>query len=599
VAVVGVDPVDQIAEGLIGHKDAIIVGHNIAYDLLVIGRMYPKLMPLIFDAYNENRVACTIVREKLLLIANGRYWRLKANGFTLSALSARYGVNKEGEDPWRLRYSELEGIPYNDWPEAAQSYATNDVRSTRTVYNGQVKKGMDIDYFYPDEYHQSRAAFALHLIGAAGVRTDPKAIAEFEASERAEFEKDKRILIAKGLVWGAKNSRSFNKARELMASVMEAKGVTPKKTKTGQISLDEESCEKSGNSLLMAFQRYGSRNSLLTRIQSLKLGVEQPINPFFDSLIETGRTSCRKGRPGAPTNGYQIQNMRRIPGERECFIPAPGNVFIACDYDTMELRTLAQCCLWAVGNSKLGEAIKAGLDPHLALAAELLGMEYQEALTIYNTPNLSEPRRDEVKLARQGCKIANFGYPGGMGASAFRDYARGYGMELTTEQAETLKENWLLTWSEMEGYFGWINTFHWRQEARGEHIKSLTDVEHFLSKRRRASVTYTVACNGFFQGLAADAAKAAAYQLTQAVEIGEIGPAWKIWNFIHDEFILEGPEHDCDRVAKLVAKTMVDAAQPWVPDIPISATPCAMRRWSKKAEPVYGASGELIPWEGK
>jgi len=35
-----------------------------------------------------------------------------------------------------------------------------------------------------------------------------------------------------------------------------------------------------------------------------------------------------------------------------------------------------------------------------------------------------------------------------------------------------------------------------------------------------------------------------------------------------------------------------------VPDVPIKASPALMRRWRKKAKPVY-RNGVLIPWEDR
>lgn len=609
VLVIGVDRVRDFLKSILCSGE-LIVGHNVAYDLLVFARQYPDLMPHIFQAYIDDHIADTIVREKLRRIADGTFWRRRGSGWSLSTLAGRYGKTKDSNDPWRLRYSELWGVPFSQWPLEAQQYAVGDVIATRQVYLRQAvpenKKSEEIKETWlnedkkdwsvsPDEYRQTRAAWMLHIIGANGVHTDLEQIQHFEKCERDLYEQDKAKLQAVGLV-RPDGSRDMKLARERMEQVIQQKGGVIARTEKGAVSLDEEACLNSGDALLQAYQRYGSRKNLLTRIQALYRGVDQPINPSFDSLMETGRTSCRKAGGGI-INGYQLQNMRRVQGERECFRPRSGNVFLACDYSTIELRTLAQCCLWAVGGSELAEVLKAGGDPHLALGAETLNMDFAEARNVYR--DLNHPLRASVKNARQVCKVANFGFPGGMSSSTFCAYARGYGIELSEVESRLLQERWFNRWREMAFYFKWIReAWPWKSATRKGRQVQVTTIRQFVSQRVRANITYTTACNSFFQGLAADLGKAAGFALVMECELGEL-QGWKVWNFVHDEYILEGPENDAHRAAEVVQRIMVDEAQKWIPDIPVQAEPALMRRWSKKAEPVYDDNGKLIPWEDR
>jgi hypothetical protein len=103
-------------------------------------------------------------------------------------------------------------------------------------------------------------------------------------------------------------------------------------------------------------------------------------------------------------------------------------VFVSVDYDFLELRTLAQACLDLVGGSELAKAIRAGEDPHLSMAAEILGIPYSEALARKKDP--------AIKDARQLAKAANFGLPGGMGPDNFRAFAWAtYRVRLSARQA--------------------------------------------------------------------------------------------------------------------------------------------------------------------
>ena len=72
--------------------------------------------------------------------------------------------------------------------------------------------------------------------------------------------------------------------------------------------------------------------------------------------------------------------------------------------------------------------------------------------------------------------------------------------------------------------------------------------------------------------------------------------------FVHDEFVCEGPEARLHEAAYELARLMREGANLYLPDVPIPAAklkPSGMRRWSKKAVPLFDASGRLIPWAPK
>jgi DNA polymerase I-like protein with 3'-5' exonuclease and polymerase domains len=67
--------------------------------------------------------------------------------------------------------------------------------------------------------------------------------------------------------------------------------------------------------------------------------------------------------------------------------------------------------------------------------------------------------------------------------------------------------------------------------------------------------------------------------------------------FIHDEIIAEVPEDRTHEAGAELARIMCDAMQVVVPDVKITASPAAMRRWYKDATTVYDLNGRLVPWE--
>jgi DNA polymerase-1 len=334
--------------------------------------------------------------------------------------------------------------------------------------------------------------------------------------------------------------------------------------------------------VLSAYARYGSIGTLRSRAERLRYGTTTPLQPRYDVLKETGRTSCTQG-DGPATWGFQIQNVHREPGLRECFVPRPGYVLCSCDWSSAEMHTVAQVCRWMGLPSRLADALNAGQDPHLVLAAAILGWSYERAL--------AEKKSPEVKRARQMAKAGNFGFPGGMGAAAFQEYAAAtYGVVLNGPEVALLKDRWFGRYPEFREYFAHVNAF----------VESGQPVEHFRSRRFRGGATYCATCNTFFQGLAADMAKDAAFNLAAGTYLGAGDLAGsRVVAFIHDEFLVEVPERTAHEAAKAVQLVMEEAGRAWCPDVPVRAEPALMRAWSKAAEPVYDGEGRLVPWEDR
>jgi DNA polymerase I-like protein with 3'-5' exonuclease and polymerase domains len=142
----------------------------------------------------------------------------------------------------------------------------------------------------------------------------------------------------------------------------------------------------------------------------------------------------------------------------------------------------------------------------------------------------------------------------------------------------------------MRRYFDYIGKL---VEMPGAKITQLR------SGRIRGDVGYTDGCNTLFQGLGADAAKSALFDVCRACYADPRSPLWdcRPVNFVHDEIIAEAPEHRAAEAAEELSRIMVATARRWLPDVRITAEPVLARRWSKNAESVRDASGRLIPWD--
>lgn len=565
-----------------------IVGCNIAFDCSVIVAQFPDLAPAVFAAYDADRITDVAIRQKLIDLADGSLGWGSVDGkrtrfrYSLDELTRRhFGVSLDKASPWRTRYAELRHLPISSWPAEAIDYSRADADATAAVWRAQEGRTLELR----DQYRQARADFWIRLMSAWGMTTSAEHVDAFERQARANYARLAAALVAAGLkrpdrtvkrragplevVEGARDTKAA-KAR-LIAAYLRA-GLPIPTTAGGDVCLDEDACNKSGDPVLRDYGAFGSASKVLTAdVPLVRGGTTQPIHAHFEVLLETGDIGC-----SAPN----LVNLPTRPGVRECFVPRPGFVFLAVDYSAIQLRTWAQACLYLLGFSRMAEVLNAGEDPHCMVAADILGTTYADAFA----------RKDEVYYERQCGKVANFGFPGGMGpARLVHAAANQYNVEITEDFAAKLKAIWRRKWPEADPYLEHVR----QRTAYGE-----AQIEQFGSGRLRGGLGYCDTANGLFSALSYDAIKAAGWLVSKACYLDAASPLYgaRIVNVIHDELLLEVPEalgHEC---AEETARLMIAGATPWIPDVPPKTEAVLMRRWSKKAKALRDGAGRLVPW---
>ena len=573
-------------------KETCFVGANIAYDFGVLGAAYPELLPLIFTAYKKGRVTDVMLRQQLFDIAYGRVFagdKLKI--YSLASLSelildekmtGKAGSVRKG-DPWRLRYSELDGITVDDWPEAAISYAKQDALTTWRIWNEQEQ---GVSEFLRDDAFQTYAAFCLNLISATGMRTDAKAV----DACRADFERQKSDLLpaleAQGLIVnGVKKQKP---AQERIRAACEKRGIEPPLTASGKISTDKTACLIARDPVMLDRTKYITAEKMLsTYVPVLEAGISGPISTRFD-MAATGRTTSRA--PSKPLIGGNLQNAPRKGGIRETFRPRLGKVFLAADFSGAELHTLAQVCLLRLGHTKLGEALNRGDDPHARLGATLIDIDYGEMLKRLRAKNKTAKA---AKKARQDAKAANFGFPGGMGVGTFiQNQIKQAEVFWDFADAKALRNAWMETFPEMPEYF------EYNQQILGAGGEVVIEIPY--SRRLRKVGTFPAACNTPFQALAADGAKAALCEVSRRCYSEPESSLYgaRLVNFVHDEVILEIDDRPeiYQPAAQEFEEVMQAEFNKFTPDFPTGTDAVLMRVWSKNAEPVFDENGLLVPW---
>lgn len=498
---------------------------------------------------------------------------------------------------------------------------------------------------------------------------NPEASADAQAVAADRF----ALLERAGLAFRTFH-RDTKAAARRMHEACEAAGIPTPRTESYDptrhgafecVALDRDACNSIDDATLQDYSELSHLAKMIAAdLPVLRSGATAPIHTHFEELLETGRTGSSKpnvqnrarGEKCHACHGDALLRKTCQPcmgtgaelGDRECFVPRPGNVIVDSDYSLGELHTLSQHCLWTLGFSKMAEVLKAGRDPHTAIACTILGVSYEEGAKL---KKVKDPVFDN---ARNASKAVNFGKPGGLGVKTMRAYAvKSYGVDKPEDEWLKILQDWDATWTEMPAFFEWINALPKRkgeatiQRGNVAKVQQLYSLVQPWSGRLRAGATYCSACNSTYQGLLSDVAKRAGWYLfkacylspailhssaekyapSDAVKRASVGQErvtrWRDFrgeftratqleiarcaeslhgagarpgNFIHDQFLVEVAEAQGDSAARAVGSLMNLAGAEILPDVPVKCEPILARRWSKRAEEVK-ASGVLVPWE--
>lgn len=604
------------------HGHDLIVGHNVSYDLAVIAAQWPHLLPFIFEKLDRDEITCTQIRDQLIMISRGEFRAAMVGDefvkvqYSLSDCMHRHFGRHLQKDGWRLFYRAFDEVPdIAAWPQRALDfqtawrngripdwaqeaierediedkdvqamlasdldepvrYALEDVNADLALYESQEAQFTPV---LKDQFRQTRAHFALHLASCWGLYTDLDAVDALAKDLDAEFEALKFELQQEGII-RANGTADTAKAKAVMVAACEEEDLTVIATKGGDVSMSAEACERfDEDSVIGRYSQFLTvRRTRSSDIKMLRMGCEYPIQPRYD-MADTGRT--RAAKPN-------IQAINRGAGIREAFRPRPGTVFIQADFEGLELHTLAVWCLEKIGWSALADALNAKMDVHTAMAVEMLGISYEEAMVRKKAGD------KEIKEFRQRAKALNFGLPGGLGVKKFVRYAKNnYNVVLTEAEAAQYKSAWLRRFPEMNEFFRLAG-------ATTNNPSKLGDEEHLFTGRMRGNVRYSALCNGRFQGLGADAAKEAMYRVSKACYVETESPLYgsRPVAFVHDEILAESAREKAPEAAKELGKVMEAGANFYLHRVPVRCKPLLMARWSKSAEPIYDPNGRLLVW---
>jgi DNA polymerase-1 len=244
---------------------------------------------------------------------------------------------------------------------------------------------------------------------------------------------------------------------------------------------------------------------------------------FAMTVAQTGRLS---------SNDPNLQNIpvRTELGKhiRTAFVAGKGNVLVSADYSQFELRLAA----YLANDIELIDMFNAGADIHTATAAQ-----------VYNR------QPDEVtKQMRRDAKVINFGVLYGMSPHGL-SIATG----MTVQAAKTFIDKYFELRKPLLDYMnslkekahqdGYVETLFGRRRPTPDVHSS-----NFMVRQgaERAAINMPI------QGTEADLMKLAMVQLDEKLT----GTEAKQLLQIHDSILVECPEEDAEKIAKILQETM-------------------------------------------
>lgn len=517
---------------------------------------------------------------------------------------------------------------------------------------------------------QAAAAMALKAMSAYGLRTDATQVERYAALVEEQHAQVCESLIGSGLVWvewlrpeagdfadkkkwnalkralrkrgaspeawvsamrqvgaGTEYHRATKVAAKMMYEhcvensipIVHTAGYSPKPIEKGGkghapsacIALDKDATRKAGHELLLAYSEVSHLAKVVSAdLKWLRLGSAEPIHSHFDGLKETGRTGSSK-----PNVQNRARGSSDAAGDRECFVPRDGWVYIDADYEQGELWTLAQVCHWWLGWTTLGDALRAGIDPHTKLGCEIHGCDYSTGLA------LRKAKDTAFDACRNSAKAVNFGGPGGLGKKTMCEYgAKSYGVVRTEDEWGEIIKLWRGTWAELPDYFRRINAMRsepwpWQQAlAEAERVAATSRGEEYREPSYysvslptgflRGRTHYTSACNTPYQSVLSTILKVSLWRIWKACYVDKTDALYgsRPVNEIHDQIIVETRAGDLAAAREAAAsqqRHMNEAAKAVCPDYPTWTEAGLCERWSKKAGIVRDAAGQLLVWRDK
>ena len=496
-------------------------GHNIKYDLMVLGNYGVELKGRLFDTMIAHYLLQPELRHSMDYLAE---ILLKYKTIHIDEL-----IGAKGKNQGSMRDVALEKITI---------YAAEDADITlrlRDVLEQQIEEKGLRELFYDVEMPLVRV---LADMERTGVLIDDFALAQSSSVMTAEMQRIERHI--KELSGANINISSPKQVGELLFDVLKI-SEKPKKTKSGQYVTDEETLEalRSKHPVVSEILEYrGVKKLLGTYIDALPKLINRKTGRVHTSFNQTVTAT---GRLSSSNPNLQNIPIRDEQGKeiRKAFIASEGRVFMSADYSQVELRLMAHLSQ----DKNMMDAFNADHDIHAATAAN-----------IYKVP-IEEVTSD----MRRKAKTANFGII--YGISIFGLSER---LGVSRAEAKELIDGYFMSFPGVKEYID--STIE--NARRDGYVETLLHRRRYLPdiNSRNANVRGYAernAVNAPIQGTAADIIKIAMVKIADRLK--REGLKAEMLLQVHDELNFNVPLDEVDRVKELVREEMEGAIELSVP----------------------------------
>lgn len=367
-----------------------------------------------FKSYGLDDVLYPMKLLNIFQAKISKYNLLKVFKHEMRAYKAYYEVEKGGVPISPRRHEVLEKLESELRPYTEKLLTYGDINWNSNAQVASILFAPKDEPVYDEQGERLPNTYAI-------VNDKGKVIAEF--NERKEANAHKKEHTIDGKVKMVKHYNPIVIGYGQGLEVIE-------RTKAGAPSVGVDTLSNYvGNDCVDTLLEYKRISKLITFIESWEdLQVDGKIYPSYNITARTGRTTC---------NSPNIQQCPQDSYVRNLIEARPGWKTAEIDYSQLELRVAS----WLSGDINMQHAYQSGSDLHSKTTELLFG----------DTSGLSH---DEQKRKRTQSKSANFGFLYGMVAKTFIQYALGFGLTLTQEESEKIREDFfkayprLLVWHE-------------------------------------------------------------------------------------------------------------------------------------------------------
>lgn len=369
----------------------------------------------------------------------------------------------------------------------------------------------------------------------AGFKVNSDSIAKYGADLQQDAERLKKSIYDR-----VGYEFNINSPKQLGVALFEKLGLpAKKKTKSGY---------STNADVLEELRRYDPvideilEYRTVTKLKSTYCdGLLKVIQP--DGRIHTSfrQTETRTGRISSTEPNLQNIPVRTQRGRefRKFFAAEHGCVLVDADYSQIELRVLAHIA----DDKNMTEAFITGQDIHRSTAAKVFDM----------------PDEFVTSEMRSRAKAVNFGIVYGISA-----FSLSKDIGVTRKEADKYIKDYLALYSGIDNYMkqtveqakkdGYVTTMFGRRRYLPELLSSNFTTRSFGER---------VARNMPIQGTAADIIKIAMIRVYNRLKKEKMKS--RLILQVHDELIVESPENEAQKAAKILSEEMQNAAALSVP----------------------------------